>query len=252
MRKPIIAANWKMYKTAKEAGEFCALLKLAPADLAKVESIIFAPFTALSTLKESLAQMNISVGAQNFYPAKEGAFTGEISLGMLKEIGVKYVLIGHSERRLIFKEDNQLIAEKLQAALAAGLIPILCCGEEWEVREKGEETAFCIEQIKSALQGLADDEIAQIIIAYEPVWAIGTGKSATPADAEKMISAIRQYVNDTYGTALSENMRIIYGGSVKVDNIAQLMQQENIDGALIGGAGLKAESFAQLVRLGRE
>ena len=248
MRKKVIAANWKMYKTSAEAKEFC--LKLRPLLTAQesVQSIIFAPFTALAALKEGLADTDIAIGAQNFYPQNEGAYTGEISLNMLKEFGVTYVLIGHSERREIFLESNELIREKLLKALAEDFKPILCIGEPWEIREKGEALEYCLKQLESAFAGLNTAEIKKIVIAYEPIWAIGSGKSATLEDAEEMLQGIRRYLQDNFGAEAAEEMPLLYGGSVKVENIAQFMQKENIDGALIGGASLKAESFSQMIR----
>lgn len=247
MRRPVIAANWKMYKTAAEAGKFCRALLAQSLD-DEADKVIFAPFTALSTLQEELKDSDIAIGAQNFYPKADGAYTGEISLGMLKEFDVKYVLIGHSERREIFHETDELIAEKLKAALNEGFIPILCVGESLVVREKGEAHAYCLRQIKEAVADIAPDDVAKIIIAYEPIWAIGSGKSATAADAEEMLAAIRGYLRERYGSETVEKIRILYGGSVKPENIAQFMNEEDIDGALIGGASLKAESYGKMIR----
>lgn len=248
MRKKVIAANWKMYKTSKETKEFCQKLSPLLAVPEAVESIIFAPFTALAALKEGLAGTNVAIGAQNFYPQDEGAYTGEISLNMLKEFGVSYVLIGHSERRGIFGESDELIKEKLRKALAGGFKPILCIGEAWEIREKGEALAYCLKQLESAFNDLSAAEVQKVIVAYEPIWAIGSGKSATAEDAEEMLRGIREYLTSQFGAAAAEEMPLLYGGSVKPENIAQFMQKENIDGALIGGASLKAESFSQMIR----
>ena len=222
MRRPVIAANWKMYKTAAEAGEFCRALLAQSLD-DEADKVIFAPFTALSTLQEELKDSDIAIGAQNFYPKADGAYTGEISLGMLKEFDVKYVLIGHSERREIFHETDELIAEKLKAALNEGFIPILCVGESLVVREKGEAHAYCLRQIKEAVADIAPD-------------------------AEEMLAAIRGYLRERYGSETVEKIRILYGGSVKPENIAQFMNEEDIDGALIGGASLKAESYGKMIR----
>ena len=237
-----------MYKTSEETKDFCHQLRPLLTAQESVESIIFAPFTALAALKDGLADTCVAIGAQNFYPQDEGAYTGEISLNMLKEFGVTYVLIGHSERRGIFQESDELIREKLQKALAEDFKPILCIGEPWEIREKGEALEYCLKQLESAFAGLNADEIKKIIIAYEPIWAIGSGKSATCEDAEEMLKGIRQYLNNNFGADIADEMPLLYGGSVKVENIAQFMQEENIDGALIGGASLKADSFSQMIR----
>ena len=248
MRKKVIAANWKMYKTSEEARDFCLKLRPLLSAQESVVSIIFAPFTAVAALKEGLAGTCVAIGAQNFYPQDEGAYTGEISLNMLKDFGVTYVLIGHSERRGIFLESNELIREKLFKALAEDFKPILCIGEPWEVREKGEALTYCLKQLESAFAGLDVGEIKKVIIAYEPIWAIGSGKSATREDAEEMLKGIRQYLKSNFGAETADEMPLLYGGSVKVENIAQFMQEENIDGALIGGASLKADSFSQMIR----
>ena len=242
----MIAANWKMYKNRTEAKEFCVLLKNLLANN-KAEGIIFAPFTLLSTLEDELKDTKIALGAQNFYPAKEGAYTGEISPDMLKDFGVTYVLIGHSERRTIFKEDDEFIHTKVQMAYQNQLKVILCCGETIEDRENGQAISHCLKQIQTGVAGLTTEELKELVIAYEPIWAIGSGKSTTSNDAEEMSAAIRSYLKDTYGSEVSEQVRILYGGSVKPENIKELMQQKNIDGALIGGASLNAESFHQLL-----
>lgn len=247
MRKPIIAANWKMYKTATQAQEFCRDL-IAQDFNNEIEKVIFAPFTALPAMNEALSATDIALGAQNFYPLPEGAYTGEISLGMLKEFGVKYVLVGHSERREIFKEDDNMIAQKLQVALAEGFSPILCVGESLKVRESGKAHEYCLKQIEAALREVAIDELKKIVIAYEPIWAIGTGKSASVTDAEEMLHCMREYLAKQYGDELSLEMRLIYGGSVKPENIAQFLSAEDIDGALIGSASLDAGNFAKMIR----
>lgn len=249
MRKPVIAANWKMYKTTTEAVDFCRRLRPMLAAEMKSESIIFAPFTALAVLQEELSQTAVAIGAQNFYPQGEGAYTGEISLPMLKELGVSHVLIGHSERRSIFKEDEPLIREKVRAALTAEVTPLLCVGESLAVREKGQAIEYCLGQIESALQGLDGEQIRKILIAYEPIWAIGSGQCATPDDAEDMLGGIRRYLAERFGEETAQSVRLLYGGSVKPENIAELTEKENIDGALIGGASLNAESYSQMLRL---
>lgn len=247
MRKPIIAANWKMYKTAAQAQEFCSDLITQDVNN-EIDKVIFAPFTALPAMHEALSATDIALGAQNFYPLPEGAYTGEISLGMLKEFGVKYVLVGHSERREIFKEDDNLIAQKLKVALAEGFLPILCVGESLEVRESGKAHEYCLKQIASALREVPAEEISKIVIAYEPIWAIGTGKSASVDDAEEMLACLREYLTEQYGQAVALEMRLIYGGSVKPENIAQFLDAGDIDGALIGSASLDAGNFGKMIR----
>lgn len=247
MRKPIIIANWKMYKTRAEASAFCqAFLPLIDGQ-DRVDAVICAPFTQLDVLASELAGSKVGVGAQNFYPVAEGAFTGEVSLPMLQEIGVQYVIIGHSERREIFHEDEALIQQKVQAAYAAGMQPILCVGEHLEQREKGLTVSVCSGQMLSALDGLTEEQLKTLIVAYEPIWAIGTGKTATAADAEEVIGALRQTIAEKYGKNVAECVRFQYGGSVKPENISELMAQPDIDGALVGGASLKSESFSQLI-----
>ena len=246
MRKPIIAANWKMYKTAEQAKAFCHEL-LAKERAEDVDTIIFAPFTSLAAVSMALAGSNIALGAQNFYPKDEGAYTGEISLEMLREFAVSYVLVGHSERREIFKENDDFVAQKLQAALKKSFKPILCVGESLDVRNSGQAHAYCLKQVKAALEDISKDDLNKIIIAYEPIWAIGSGKSATAADAEEMLKTIREYLSAQYGQNVADEMRLIYGGSVKPENIAQFMAEKNVDGALIGGASLNAESFAEML-----
>lgn len=247
MRKPIIIANWKMYKTRAEASAFCRAFLPLIAGQDQVDAVICAPFTQLDVLASELAESGVGVGAQNFYPVAEGAFTGEVSLPMLQEIGVQYVIIGHSERREIFREDDALIQQKVQAAYTAGVQPILCVGERLEQRESGVTVSVCSTQMLSALEGLAEDQLKTLIVAYEPIWAIGTGKTATAADAEEVIGALRQSIAEKYGQEVAECVRFQYGGSVKPENIAELMAQPDIDGALVGGASLKPESFSQLI-----
>lgn len=247
MRKPIIAANWKMYKTAAQAQEFCRDL-IAQDFNNEIDKVIFAPFTALGAVNEVLSDTDIALGAQNFYPLPEGAYTGEISLGMLKEFSVKYVLVGHSERREILKEDDALIAQKLNAALAQGFWPILCVGESLSVRESGQAHEYCLKQIEKAFKGIAVAELKRIVIAYEPIWAIGTGKSASVTDAQEMLHCIREYLAEQYGEETALELRLIYGGSVKPENIAQFLSAEDIDGALVGSASLDAGNFAKMIR----
>lgn len=247
MRKPIIAANWKMHKTIKEALEFVDDFKILVANISDVEIVLCAPYTALAAVAEKLAGSSIKLGAQNMYHQEKGAFTGEIAPGMLLELNTRYVIIGHSERREIFGETDELIREKTIKALQVGLTPILCVGETLEEREKGFTEAKCRKQIEAALKGLDKNLAAQVVIAYEPIWAIGTGKTASSSDAEETIAFIRSLLVGIFDEATAQAIRIQYGGSVKPENAKELMAQPNIDGALVGGASLAAESFAKIV-----
>ncbi len=248
LRNPIILANWKMNKTRAEAAAFCrAFLPLAGT---RAETAVCAPFPQLDVLAGLLAGSGVGLGAQNFYPEAEGAFTGEVSLPMLQELGVTYVLIGHSERRHIFGEDDALIQRKVRAALDAGLQAVLCVGERLQEREAGQTLAVCAGQLYAALEGISEAEAARMVVAYEPVWAIGTGRTATADDAQAVIAALRRAVRERWGAEAASRMRFQYGGSVRPENIASLMAQPDIDGALVGGASLDAERFAQLLRLG--
>ncbi len=237
-----------MYKTRAEAASFCDALLPLIADAEQVDAVICAPFTQLDVLQNKLSGSRVSYGAQNFYPVAEGAFTGEVSLPMLQEVGVQYVIVGHSERRELFKEDNDLVQQKVKAAYEAGIQPILCVGERLEQREAGQTITVCVEQMLSAVDGLSEEQLSTLIVAYEPIWAIGTGKTATAADAQEVIGALRNAMSAKYGATLAEAVRFQYGGSVKPENIAELMAQPDIDGALVGGASLKPESFAQLIK----
>lgn len=249
MRKPIIIANWKMYKTRVEAAQFCQqLLPQVQHVQQKIDAAICAPFTQLDVLAENLTGSAIGFGAQNFYPVDEGAYTGEVSLPMLKELGIQYVLVGHSERREIFGEDGPLIQQKVQAAYQAGIQPVLCVGEHLEQRKNNLTISVCSGQMLSAVQGLTEAQLKTLIVAYEPIWAIGTGQTATAADAQLVIGALREAIAAQYGQAVADCVRFQYGGSVKPENIKELMQQPDIDGALVGGASLKVDSFLQLLK----
>ncbi|MFZ7101292.1 MAG: triose-phosphate isomerase [Peptococcaceae bacterium] len=247
MRKPIIAANWKMHKTIKEAQEFVVQLEPLVAGNSEVDIVLCVPFTALAAVSQLIGNSKIKLGAQNFYPEEKGAFTGEISPGMLLELKTDYVIIGHSERREIFGETDEFIKAKIKKALKAGLTPILCIGETLEEREGGFTEAKCRKQVEAALQGIDKAEGSKIVIAYEPIWAIGTGRTASSEDAEQTIAFIRNLLTDIFDGETANQIRIQYGGSVKPANIGELMAKTNIDGALVGGAGLEAESFAQIV-----
>lgn len=245
MRKPIIAGNWKMNKTIDETIEFIDEVK-NKLNNESVEAVICAPFTSLRDLKEATKGTNIKVGAQNMHYADCGAFTGEISASMLKELGMDYVIIGHSERRQYFNETNEACNKKVLKALEVGINPILCCGETLEQRESEETKNICKVQVEEALKNVAAKDLAKIVIAYEPVWAIGTGKTATSEDANDVIKYIREVVAGLYGDKSNE-VRIQYGGSVKPQNVAEIMSQTDIDGALVGGASLAAGDYIQLV-----
>ncbi len=245
MRKPIIAGNWKMHKTIAEALEFVNDIK-DRVNNEKVEAVICAPFTLLKDLKEATKGTGIKVGAQNMHFEEKGAFTGEISPLMLKEIDMDYVIIGHSERRQYFNETDETVNKKVLKALEVGIDPILCVGETLEEREAGNTKDVCKVQVEKALENVSKEDIAKVVIAYEPIWAIGTGKTATSEDANDVIAYIRQVVANLYGD-LANEVRIQYGGSVKPSNVGEIMNQSDIDGALVGGASLEANDYVQLV-----
>ena len=246
-RIPVIAGNWKMYKTISEAIALVQELSGAVAGATGREIVICPPFTALAAVKPALAGTNIKLGAQNLNWDPQGAFTGEISAPMLKDVGCDYVIIGHSERRQYFAETDENVSRKLKAALAAGLIPIVCVGESLSEREAGITSSVVSRQVKLGLADLAPEAAKTIIIAYEPIWAIGTGRTATAEDANAMCAFIRLTVTGMFGTPVADAMRIQYGGSVKPDNVDELMSTSDIDGALVGGASLKAADFARIV-----
>ena len=246
MRKPIIAGNWKMHKTIAEAVEFVNDIK-DKVNNTDVEAVICAPFTLLKDLKEATKGTNIKIGAQNMHYADQGAFTGEISAPMLKELNIDYVVLGHSERRQYFNETNETVNKKVIKALEAGIDPILCVGETLEEREASETKNVCKEQVEKALVRVSAEDMKKVVIAYEPVWAIGTGKTATAEDANDVIAYIREVVKGLYGEEISEEVRIQYGGSVKPSNVAEIMNQSDIDGALVGGASLLASDYTELV-----
>lgn len=247
MRTPIIAGNWKMYKTVGEAVDLVKALLAGLASDQGREVVVCPPFTALYAVRPLLVGTGIALGAQNLYHEREGAFTGEIAPGMLVDVGCRYVIIGHSERRQYFHETDAGVNRKLKAALAAGLRPIMCVGESKPQRDAGEAEAIVTGQVGAGLVDITAAQMAEVVIAYEPIWAIGTGDTATPADAQAMHLAIRHTLADMYGDAVAQSVRIQYGGSVKPDNIDELMAQPDIDGALVGGASLKAESFLRIV-----
>lgn len=247
MRTPIIAGNWKMHKTVAEAKKLAQEVRDAVAGIKGVDVVLCPPFTALSAVKEALANSNVGLGAQNIYWEEQGAFTGEVSPLMLKEL-CGYVIIGHSERRQFFGETDEGVNKKIKAALAHGLTPIVCVGENLEQNEAGETASFVGGQVKAAFAGLPAADAAKIIVAYEPIWAIGTGKNADPSTANRIIGlSIRGALAEIYSEEVAQQIRVQYGGSVKPDNIAGFMAQPDIDGALVGGASLKLENFLPLI-----
>ncbi len=243
MRTPIIAGNWKMNNTIKEGLDLVEGIKSKDLD-ANVDKVICVPYTLLKDVKEKIKDTEIKLGAQNMHYEDSGAYTGEISPPMLVEIGVDYVIIGHSERRQYFGETDEIVNKKIQAAFKHGIKPILCFGESLEEREEGREEEVIKAQILGALKDIED--IDDLVIAYEPIWAIGTGKTASSDQANQMLRFIRSIIKELYGE-ISEKIQIQYGGSVKADNIKDLMSKDNIDGALVGGASLKADDFAELI-----
>ena len=252
MRTPLIAGNWKMFKTHLEAMRLVQGLahELAGHNFDRVEVIVCPPFTSLRTIQTLIDadRYQIGLGAQNMHHEKDGAFTGEVSATMLKALDVAYVILGHSERREIFNETDEDINAKVKAAFSAGLLPIVCCGETETERESGQTEAKVERQMRAAFEGVKPETAARAVVAYEPIWAIGTGKTATPDDAQATIAFIRKVLGSTLGDEVAAGMRILYGGSVKSGNAAALMGQSDIDGALVGGASLEAQEFAAIVK----
>src|SRR6185369_5424655 len=247
MRKPVIAGNWKLFKTIAESVALVNELKPLVAINQDVEIVVAPVFTALSRVSDAIAGSNIRLAAQDCYWEEEGAFTGEVSPKLLKDAGCTHVIIGHSERRQFFGETDLTVNRKAKAAIATGLQPIICVGESLSERESDKTFTVIETQIKGALAGLQADVFADVIIAYEPVWAIGTGKTASDTQAQEVHVFIRELIAELYGQSIADAVRILYGGSVKPDNAKSLMAQPDIDGALVGGASLKAESFAAIV-----
>lgn len=248
MRTPLIAGNWKLFKTIAEATAFVQGLKPLIHDVRGVEVAVAPVFTALGSVAAAAAGSSIKVAAQDCYWEAEGAFTGEVSPGLLKDAGCSHVIIGHSERRQYFGETDETVNRKTKAALAAGLTVLLCVGETLAQREAGDAFSVIAAQVTGGLQGVSAEMIKQAVIAYEPVWAIGTGKTASDEQAQEVHAFIRQLIAKLYSQADAEQIRILYGGSVKPENVKGLMSQPDIDGALVGGASLKADSFAAIVR----
>jgi triosephosphate isomerase len=252
MRKPVIAGNWKMFKTVSESVETALQLKSQVANANHCEVVIAPVFTALKTVADRLEGSNVRVAGQNCSTEIEhGAHTGEIAADMLKDAGAAYVIIGHSERRQFYCETDLFVKKKAQAAIVAGLTVIMCVGETLEQRDQGHAESVVSGQLEGGLSGLTASDLDRIIVAYEPVWAIGTGRTATPEQAQEMHAFIRRVFAQRHSPTAAEGLRILYGGSVKPDNVAALMSQPDIDGALVGGASLKADSFAQIVNYNR-
>jgi triosephosphate isomerase (TIM) len=246
--KILIAGNWKMNKTSAEAKALVAEIVAGCGNQSKVDVAVCPPFTALESAASSLKGSNVILGAQNVYVKADGAFTGEISTGMLVEVGCKAVILGHSERRQYFAESDAFVNEKALVSIKAGLLPIICVGETLAEREAGKMLEVVTRQTVGALKGMTAADASRIVIAYEPVWAIGTGKTATPAMAQEVHAAIRKLLVDQFGAA-GNGVQILYGGSMKPENASELLDQPDIDGGLIGGAALKAKSFLELVTI---
>ena len=252
MRTPFIAGNWKMFKTVREAIVFAKELRVRVKDASGVEVVVAPPFPALHAVAEALRNTNVFVSAQDLHWEKEGAFTGEVSAAMIKDAGAEYVIIGHSERRRLFGETDLAVNRKTGAAIAAGLTPIVCIGETLEEREAGQMLAVLDRQIKDGLDQLTGEQVADLVVAYEPVWAIGTGRNATAAQAEEAHLHIRGRLRQWFGANAADHCHVIYGGSVKADNIAELVLEPDVDGALVGGASLDLASFSAIVTRSRQ
>jgi triosephosphate isomerase len=248
MRTPLIAGNWKMYKTAGESAAFVKEFLPLVSGVSGVEIVLAPPFPSLSVVAALTSGTNVGVASQNVHFAAEGAYTGEVSPAMVKDSGARYAIIGHSERRQYFAETDVSANRKVKAALAAGLLPILCLGETLEVREAGKTFEVAGRQLRAGLEGVAAAESTKVVVAYEPVWAIGTGKTATPGQAQEVHAFLRGILKEIWGAGAADAVRILYGGSVKPENIADLMANADIDGALVGGASLTAKTFAGIVK----
>jgi triosephosphate isomerase len=251
VRVPFIAGNWKMYKTVADTVKYVKELRGLVKDLKGVEVVIAPPFTALHAAAEAARNSNVGIAAQDLYWEREGAFTGEISGAMIREAGAEYVIIGHSERRTLFGETDASVNRKLAAAFAAGLGPIVCVGETLDQRERNETFEVLDRQIKHGLDGCTSEQIGQLVIAYEPVWAIGTGRNATPAQAAEAHGHVRKRLGQWFGVDVAELCHVIYGGSVKPENIKELITQPEVDGALVGGASLDVRAFLDIVTQGK-
>jgi triosephosphate isomerase (TIM) len=248
----MMAANWKMNKTIREAEQYTAALLPRAADADGVDVAVFVPFTCLHEVGQMTEDTPVIAGAQNFYYEDSGAFTGEISVPMLQDAGARGAIVGHSERREIFGEDDETVARKTARAVEAGLLPVVCIGETKEERDAGEMWDKVSGQVRRVMEELDEPDGASLVFAYEPIWAIGTGETATPEDAQDAIGQIRDLLQELGGEDFAGAVRILYGGSVKPDNVAEIMAQEDVDGALVGGASLEVESFMQLVEAAHE
>jgi len=252
MRKIIIAGNWKMNSTISQTLELANGLKRNLYDVDTAEIVICPPFTALADASEIISESNIKLGAQNMHWEEKGAYTGEISPEMLKDLGCKYVILGHSERRQYFSETNEIVNKKLKAALKIGLSPIVCVGEKLEEKKSNKTFDIVKDHVTNSLKELSKEDLQKVVVAYEPVWAIGTGLTATPQQAQEVHSFIRKLLTEMSNQQTAQDITIQYGGSVKPDNINDLIKEKDIDGALVGGASLKVESFIQIIRKSKE
>lgn len=248
MRTPLVAGNWKMFKTVQEAVVYAKEFRRMVKDIDDVEIVLAPPFLAVHAVAEAARNSVVAVAAQNLFWEKEGAFTGEVSAQMVREAGAEYAIIGHSERRQQFGETDLTVNRKVGAAIAAGLIPIVCIGETLDEREKNETMDVLDRQIKQGLDGITGEQVASLVIAYEPVWAIGTGRNASAEQAQDAHAHIRRRLRGWFGADAADRCRILYGGSVKPENVAAIMAQEDVDGALVGGASLQAEAFLEIVK----
>ncbi len=248
MRRPLIAGNWKMYKTSAEAVDFVKKFLTLVSGVADRDVMIAPAFTALEALAAALKGTEVGLGAQDVFWEAEGAFTGQVSPPMLTAAGCRYVIIGHSERRQFFGETDDTVNRKIRAALKSGLIPVMCVGESEKQREAGQTFSILDKQVKDGLRSFVSDELGSLVIAYEPVWAIGTGKTATAAQAEETHAYIRSLIKGLFGADMAALMRVLYGGSVKPENASELMAMADIDGALVGGASLNPDSFSKIVK----
>ncbi|OGS22469.1 MAG: triose-phosphate isomerase [Elusimicrobia bacterium RIFOXYA2_FULL_39_19] len=251
MRKPIMAGNWKMHKTIAESVDFVSKVKSNVSDVKDCEIVVCPVFTALKSVADAAKGTNVCIGAQNMHWEEKGAFTGEISPKMLLDAGCKYVIIGHSERRQYFGETNETVNKKMLSAFKHGLVPIVCIGETLAEREKNITFDVVGKQVKEGLAGLTGNQSSEVVIAYEPVWAIGTGKTASPAQAQEVHEFVRKTFTEMYGKDAAAKVRILYGGSVKPDNVSELMKQPDIDGGLVGGAALEVDSYTKLIKFQR-
>jgi triosephosphate isomerase len=247
MRRPLVAGNWKMFKTIQETVAHVAELRRTLRDVHNVDVVVAPPFTSLNAAADKARDSNIAVAAQDLYWEREGAFTGEVSAAMIHDTGAEYVIIGHSERRALFGETNMTVNKRIAAALAERLCPIVCVGETLPQRDANQTLAVLDEQLRAGLEGFTAEQLDEAVIAYEPVWAIGTGRNATPAQAQEAHAHVRGRLRQWFGAAMAERCRVLYGGSVKPDNIKSLVAETDVDGALVGGASLDVQAFTAIV-----